>query len=357
MSESADFLCLDAPLHTPLTRLQTRAASLQAFSTFVTRLGGDPRSILDRNGIALDVLEDPEHPISCASIVNSLEYCSEHFRIPMFGLMLGSQQSESMFGCVSAACRSAPDFGTALRDFAEFMPIINSPSCRFDIWEGENVVELRMNSDLRDHTGDSPQANSMALIRITNLFRSISGGAVTPKYVSTVARSSLRQHDEIEALFGCRAYASDGAEIIGFAPEAMAQPLPAANRLVHNLLGLYIRNARQAAESSLVERVEDYIVETIATGQCSIEDCCRKIGISLRKMQIDLKREGASFIELMEAQRERLAKLYLKQGDISLDQVAFLLGYAEQTSFGRAFKRWTEDTPRRFREKCRLELH
>lgn len=355
MSESADFLALAAPLHTPLAARQTRAASLQSFSSFVTRLGGDPCRILDRNGIEPELLDDPDNPISCASVVDSLEYCSEHFRNPAFGLMLGSRQSAALFGCVSTACRSAPDFGTALRSFADTMPIINSPDCRFEILEGEQVIELRMRSDLREYKGSYHQASYMALIRISNLFKAVSGGAVAPKYISLSSRPSAGQRGEIEAMFGCPAHVSDGADIIGFSPEAMPHPLPAANRLVHTLLGLYIRNARRTSENRLVDRVGRYVVDAIATGDCSIEDCSRKIGVALRKMQIDLKREGTSFIEIVEEQREKLAKVYLKEGEISLDQIAFLLGYAEQTSFGRAFKRWTGDTPRQFKERLRKD--
>jgi AraC-like DNA-binding protein len=44
-----------------------------------------------------------------------------------------------------------------------------------------------------------------------------------------------------------------------------------------------------------------------------------------------------------------VAKLYLQEGEITLDEVALRLGYSEQTSFGRAFKRWTGETPQRFR--------
>ena len=44
-----------------------------------------------------------------------------------------------------------------------------------------------------------------------------------------------------------------------------------------------------------------------------------------------------------------LAKLYLHDDEVTLDDVALRLGYSEQTSFGRAFKRWTGVTPQRFR--------
>jgi AraC-like DNA-binding protein len=45
----------------------------------------------------------------------------------------------------------------------------------------------------------------------------------------------------------------------------------------------------------------------------------------------------------------QLARQYLRESDISLTQVAWLLGYREPSSFSHAFKRWTGKPPRRAR--------
>lgn len=356
MQESLDFLSLDAPLHARPNPRETRAASLDAFPALIRRLGGDPAAILDRNGIAPSLLDDPDNLLSCASIVDSLEDCSDLFNNRTFGLMLGSLQSASVFGCIASLCRTAPDFGTALRCFADYMPLINSPGCEFEILDGSDVVELRMRWKLRDYVEAYGQANYMALTRITNFFRELSRHAVTPRYVSLPDNPSARETAEMEAILGCRVLTRGALDVIGFAPAAMSQPLPTSNRLVHQLLTLYLQNARRTSEASLVEKIEQYVIASIASGECNIENCCRAIGITLRKLQVDLKREGLSFSDIMDGLRTRLAKRYIEQENMSLDEVAFLLGYSEQTSFGRAFKRWTGDTPRHFQKQAQREL-
>ena len=55
------------------------------------------------------------------------------------------------------------------------------------------------------------------------------------------------------------------------------------------------------------------------------------------------------FSDILEDQRVELARSYLERQELSLDDVAALLGYSEQSSFGRAFKRWTGSTPQRYR--------
>ena len=47
--------------------------------------------------------------------------------------------------------------------------------------------------------------------------------------------------------------------------------------------------------------------------------------------------------------RSATARLYLEQPDIAVAEVAYLLGFADPSTFNRAFKRWTGETPARFR--------
>jgi transcriptional regulator GlxA family with amidase domain len=62
-----------------------------------------------------------------------------------------------------------------------------------------------------------------------------------------------------------------------------------------------------------------------------------------------MNEHGVKFSDVLQQERVKLAKGYLKQDELSLDDVAYLLGYAEQSSFGRAFRRWTGSTPQKYR--------
>ncbi|MFT7578781.1 MAG: AraC-like DNA-binding protein [Myxococcota bacterium] len=73
--------------------------------------------------------------------------------------------------------------------------------------------------------------------------------------------------------------------------------------------------------------------------------------MSNRKLQRKLKVEGTSYADVLDQTRESVAQFYLKQGDISLAEICYLLGFAEQSSFSRAFKRWTGSTPSQSRAR------
>ena len=66
-------------------------------------------------------------------------------------------------------------------------------------------------------------------------------------------------------------------------------------------------------------------------------------------MQRRLDENGIIFVDLLNEVRVELAKNKLKSSDLSLAEIGFLLGFSEQSSFNRAFKRWTGRTPREYR--------
>jgi AraC-like DNA-binding protein len=59
--------------------------------------------------------------------------------------------------------------------------------------------------------------------------------------------------------------------------------------------------------------------------------------------------EGHSITGILDGLKKDFALQYIKQRDLNLVQVAFLLGYVDQSSFSAAFKRWTGKTPREVR--------
>ena len=59
-----------------------------------------------------------------------------------------------------------------------------------------------------------------------------------------------------------------------------------------------------------------------------------------------LRSEGTTFRGLLDELRLQLAERYLRQPDLSVEEVAFLLGYSERSAFHRAYRRWTGRPPR-----------
>jgi AraC-like DNA-binding protein len=67
-------------------------------------------------------------------------------------------------------------------------------------------------------------------------------------------------------------------------------------------------------------------------------------------MQRRLDEHGVAFVDLLDEVRAQLAKNKLQGSDLSLAEIGFLLGFSDQSSFTRAFKRWTGQTPKEYRQ-------
>ena len=72
--------------------------------------------------------------------------------------------------------------------------------------------------------------------------------------------------------------------------------------------------------------------------------------MSKRKLQRLLHDEGTSFMTILNETREDIAKQYVRDKDMDLTEIAFLLGFSEQSTFSRSFKRWTGTSPSSFRK-------
>ncbi len=78
-------------------------------------------------------------------------------------------------------------------------------------------------------------------------------------------------------------------------------------------------------------------------------EIARDLGLSARSFHRRLSEHGLSFQTLTEETRRDLAEGLLRDGRHSLAEIAFLTGFAEQSSFTRAFKRWVGMTPASYR--------
>jgi AraC-like DNA-binding protein len=83
----------------------------------------------------------------------------------------------------------------------------------------------------------------------------------------------------------------------------------------------------------------------------SADKVARALNMSVRTLQRRLVASGTTFREVAETVRGQLAEEYLTDPKVSIAEVAFMLGFSDETSFNRAFRRWTGETPGRWRRK------
>lgn len=99
-----------------------------------------------------------------------------------------------------------------------------------------------------------------------------------------------------------------------------------------------------AKKPELRSRIEGLITAALPTRMPSAEDIAASLGMSPRTFARRLSEDGTSYREVVDDLRCDLAKTFLKDG-MSLSEIAFSLGYKDQSAFSVAFKRWTGVAP------------
>jgi len=97
--------------------------------------------------------------------------------------------------------------------------------------------------------------------------------------------------------------------------------------------------------ASTSERVRDLLLESLPSGQTSMDAVAGRLAMSKRTLQRRLGEDGVTFQTLVNQTREALARHYLSQTTVSYGEISFLLGFADPNSFFRAFHDWTGVTP------------
>ena len=84
-------------------------------------------------------------------------------------------------------------------------------------------------------------------------------------------------------------------------------------------------------------------------GEAKLPNVASRLGLGRRTLARRLAAESLDFSGVLENLKIDLARHYVADNDLSISQIAWLLGYQEISSFTHAFKRWTGKTPRQAR--------
>ena len=99
----------------------------------------------------------------------------------------------------------------------------------------------------------------------------------------------------------------------------------------------------------LVDDLRRLMLAVPANRALKLEDCARKMLLSVRTLERRLEAAGTSFRNVDNEIRMQLAAQYLSLGYVSNKEIAHMLNYSQPSTFYRAFKNWHGVTPREFR--------
>jgi AraC-like DNA-binding protein len=139
-----------------------------------------------------------------------------------------------------------------------------------------------------------------------------------------------------------------------FARDAMLKVLPTGNpELVLSAEQMLRDYLARMDRADVVARARKLIAERLTSGEPQAGEVARALAASPRTLQRRLNESGTSFAKLLDQTRRELAVEYLRDPENTVEETAFLVGFAETASFNRAFRRWTGNSPTAFRHENR----
>ena len=181
--------------------------------------------------------------------------------------------------------------------------------------------------------------------------RQLVGRQLTPDSISLVHRRSSLPAD-LRLFFGCPVRFSSKLDEVVYGRSLLEIPAISADPFLNKLLSQFCEEAlagRRMRSSNWRTKIENAVAQLLPHGRSQVADVCSQIGVSSRTMSRRLAAEGVTFAEVLDDLRHDLAKRYLREPDLPICEIAWLLGYRETSSFDHAYRRWTGTRPRRVR--------
>jgi AraC-like DNA-binding protein len=108
---------------------------------------------------------------------------------------------------------------------------------------------------------------------------------------------------------------------------------------------------RIGAEATFVDRVREVLSEALLHGTAGEEAVAREMGVTRRSLRRHLAESGLTFRRIREGLQRARAESMLREARLPIAEISYLLGYADASTFHRAFRRWTGSTPGDWRER------
>jgi AraC-like DNA-binding protein len=168
-------------------------------------------------------------------------------------------------------------------------------------------------------------------------------------------RVELKRSAEHQALYegayGCRVKCRSRRDAIFFRAGDLDLPFVTYNAELLDMLTPQLDRqlAQRRKQQTCSEKVNWVLKRLLGGPRPEIGDVARELGMSSRTLQRRITGEGASFRKLLNDARRELARFYLREPSLGVNEIAYLLSYEEPSSFFRAFHEWEGKPPRRWR--------
>ena len=322
-------------------------ASIQATVLLdaLAALGADVKALRAGAGLSEKDLKDPEARIPSARFLKLLERAAWQLRDPMVGLHAGAKAQ--VRGPLFYLLLSSASLGEGLRKFTRFSRVTLDTG-EFHVSRDGGVVSLAVDPGDPTIAQSRHACNYMMGAVLGGLRRAVPG--FRPLGVELIHARSGSQ-DEAERTLGCPVRFGAPRNVLRF-PDATLRSAPTAanpaiaEQVVRYTESLMSRLSMNTIADHAAAAVRRLLVEGRRPDRPVVAS---RLHMSERTLQRRLREEGTSFKAVRDRVREETSRALLSNASLKVEAVGWSVGFAEGSSFSKAFTRWAGRSPARFR--------
>ncbi len=324
---------------------------LRAFASVLERGGIDVPRLVAEVGIDPRVLDDPDERVPAERMFRLLEHAARLTGDDALGLHAAEAIPFGAFAVLDYVAASSRNVGEGLERIARYYSLVhNRAELDLKVSGGEARLTHRMHVPVV-----APRlAVEFMFATIALRGRSLTGRPWPIRHVRLVHEAPVHTAEHAR-VFGAPVLFAQFVNEMAFDARFLEHPLVAADDALSATMDRYAKSlmARLPVQRDPLEDVRRAVASTIRGRDASVSATARALCVSVRTMQRRLRDMGTSHQEVVDDVRRDLATSYLGEADLAIGEVAYLLGFAEPSTFHRAFKKWTGTTPGEFRRRAR----
>ncbi len=308
--------------------------------------GVDFVALARRAGLDPDLLARPNARYPSARIQKLWRLAAEETRDPLLGLRAGGLARPGNFHALGLGIVSSTSVLAALKRIERYSGVV-STNGRLVLVEQDGFAILEARPTAITVSPAQPWLDAM-VVALCRMLTFCAGPAATP--VRVRLKTPGREHaDAYRKALHCPVEFDAERTALVFDAQLAAQPVITGNpELAAEADRIAARHLEGLTPDTVATRVRALLLKAMPSGEMNQDGIARALHQSPSTLQRRLRREGTSYQHLLDSTRREMALEYVRDGRYSLADVAFLLGFADQSNFTRAFRRWTGKTPRQY---------
>lgn len=320
---------------------QPRYPIQKVSSQVLELLGLNVERIMRRSGLPIDLVDHDPRGITAAQFYSVWAAIEEETQGQDIPLQMARAMAKGPFAPALFAFSCSPNILVGLERLAVFKPLV--APIRLTITPTE--TEVRIEFATSDPAFVMPDIMiAFELVYFLEIGRNFTGVDIVPQKIEMPKlRADQAAYDQF---FGRRAIEGNGPSLTLSREDAL-RPLISENAQLW--AGFERELTKQLAEQKrntpMTLRVRNALLELLPAGQSSVDAVCGRLLTSRRSLQRHLSAEGETFQKVLDETRSDLSMHYLQRGDMSVEEISYLLAYRDPNSFYRAFHSWTGMTP------------